>query len=185
MFGDIIGNIELMFLDEAHFGMSTSKSMEIFKILQNFGKVPKIYVTATYNKPLKIWGITEDCKLTWDINDVNIMKNITEISINDNPIKNRFGESIYNSVLEWRGDKTGKQLVNNLVKEYSIYPKPHLITSIWHSDKLNIEKKKIGETNYGFDMSKLFMTKNKSFENPDQVNEMLRYYFGKPDPEMN
>lgn len=177
MFGDIINNIELMLLDEAHFGMSTTKSMEIFNILQKFNKIPKVYVTATYNKPLQIWGITEDCKLTWDINDINIMKNINEITIHDNPIKQRFGEDIYNKTLKWM-NINNIQMIENLKNEYSIYPKPHLITSMWHSNQLNIEKIKIGETNYGFDMNKLFMTKNKSFENIEQVTEMLRYYFG-------
>ena len=29
------------------------------------------------------------------------------------------------------------------------------------------------------------MTKNKSFENPEQIYEMLRYYFGNPDKSLN
>ena len=73
--------------------------------------------------------------------------------------------------LEWRGDKTGKDIVDNLVETYSVYPKPHLITSLWHSDKLAVEKSKIGNTEYGFDMAKLFMTKHGSFENPSQIYE--------------
>jgi hypothetical protein len=186
MFKEIKNSIELMYLDEAHFGMSTEKSMQILKLLDNFGKkIPKIYVTATYNKPLKIYGIKENCKLTWDVNDINIMKNINESSINANSIKDRFGKEIYENALEWRGDKTGKYILKNLKDTYSIYPKPHLITSLWHSDKLQIEKGKIKDTNYGFDMAKLFMTKNGSFENKDQIYEMLRYYFGKPDKNMD
>ena len=186
MFKEIKNNIELMYLDEAHFGMSTDKSMQIFKLLDTFGKkIPKVYVTATYNKPLKIYGIEEDCKLTWDVNDINIMKNLNESSINDNPIKIRFGSDIYDRALEWRGDKTGKDILQNIKETYSIYPKPHLITSLWHSDKLHVEKSKIKDSNYGFDMAKLFMTKNGSFENKDQVYEMLRYYFGKPDKNMD
>ena len=34
-------------------------------------------------------------------------------------------------------------------------------------------------------MSKLFMTKNGSFENSDQIKELLRYYFGKPDKSLD
>ena len=46
MFKDIKNEIELMYLDEAHFGMSTEKSMQILKTLETFGKkIPKIYVT--------------------------------------------------------------------------------------------------------------------------------------------
>ena len=186
MFKEIKNSIELMYLDEAHFGMSTEKSIQILKLLDNFGKkIPKIYVTATYNKPLTIYGIKGNCKLTWDVNDINIMKNLNESSINDNPIKDRFGKELYENALEWRGDKTGKDILKNLTDTYSIYPKPHLITSLWHSDKLQAEKGKIKDTNYGFDMAKLFMTKNGSFENKDQIYEMLRYYFGKPDKNMD
>jgi hypothetical protein len=186
MFKEIKNKIELMYLDEAHFGMSTAKSMEILKLLDNFGKkIPKIYVTATYNKPLKIYRIKEHCKLTWDVNDINIMKNLNESSINDNPIKDRFGKEFYENALEWRGDKTGKDILKNLTDTYSIYPKPHLITSLWHRDKLQIEKGKIKNTNYGFDMAKLFMTKNGSFENKEQIYEILRYYFGKPEKNMD
>ena len=185
-FKEIKKEITMMYLDEAHFGMSTEKSMQILKMLDTFGsKIPKVYVTATYNKPLKIFNIQPDCKLTWDVNDINIMKNLDNKTINDNSIKKRFGATLYNKALEYRGDKTGKDIVDNLVQTYSVYPKPHLITSLWHSDKLNMEKSKVGDTDYGFDMSKLFMTKNGSFENSEQIKEMLRYYFGKPNKSMN
>ena len=79
-----------MYLDEAHFGMTTDQSMQILKMLETFGsKVPKIYVTATYNKPLKIYNIKPECKLTWDVNDINIMRSLNEDTILDNPIKKR------------------------------------------------------------------------------------------------
>ena len=185
IFKEIKKDITMMYLDEAHFGMSTEKSMQILKMLETFGnKVPKVYVTATYNKPLKIYGIQPDCKLTWDVNDINIMKNLTEKTIINNPIRDRF-TTIYDKTLEWRGDKKGKDIVKNMVDTYSVYPKPHLITSLWHKDKLNLEKSKVGDTDYGFDMAKLFMTKNKSFENTTQIYEMLRYYFGNPEKTMN
>jgi len=184
-FGNIIGNIEIMYLDEAHFGMSTQTSMEILNILEKFGKVPKVYVTATYNKPLKIYNISENCKLTWDINNINIMTNLTDKSINNNLIKDQFGSDIYENALEYFGDRSGKDIIDNLIQTYSIFPKPYMITSIWDIDKINIEKKKIGNTNYGFDMAKLFMTQNQSFKNGPQVVEMLRYYFGQPEKNMN
>lgn len=185
MFKDIKNEIELMYLDEAHFGMSTEKSMQILNTFKTFGKkIPKIYVTATYNKPLKIYGIQPDCKLTWDVNDINIMKNLNESNIKNNPIRKRYGSIIYDKTLEWFGS-SNKNILKDIHEVYSIFPKPHLITSLWHRDKLNIEKSKIGNSNYGFDMSKLFMTKNKSFENPEQIYEMLRYYFGNPDKSLN
>jgi len=184
-FKEIKKEITWMFLDEAHFGMSTEKSKQLVEIIDTLGeKIPKVYVTATYNKPLKIYNIQPHCKLTWDVNDINTMKHLNETTILENPIKQRFGSDIYMKALEWRGDKTGKDIVDNLVETYSVYPKPHLITSLWHSDKLTVEKSKIGNTEYGFDMAKLFMTKHGSFENQSQIYEMLRYYFGRPDKSM-
>lgn len=242
-FGSIKSKINIMFNDEVHFGMTTEKAIQISNILQEFGKIPTVYVTATYNKPLKIFNIDNECKLTWDVNDIGIMKNLktkppllkkkglnkyidTVVNnvktrkkekkilkqklendssqknrkflykklekkysepryIKNNKIRDKFGAKIYDDTLKFFGDNTGKNVVDDLIKNYSQYPKPHLITSLWHKDKLNIEKSKIGDTEYGFDMSKLFLTKNKSFENPEQVKELLRYYFGKSTKEMN
>lgn len=179
-------DIDILFLDEAHFGMSTAKAQQIVATLNSTVKdTVKVYVTATYNKPLQAYGVKSECKLTWDINDINIMKNINITTINDNSIKQRFGSRIYTNALEYYGDKTGKSLVNRFSEEYSMYPKPYLITSLWDKDFLNTEKLKIDGTDFGWDMGKLFSTREDSdeFSNEEQVKEMMRYYFGKPDRE--
>ena len=47
-----------MFLDEAHFEMSTEKVQQIVKVLDSaISNTIKIYVTATYNKPLQAYGV--------------------------------------------------------------------------------------------------------------------------------
>ena len=50
------------------------------------------------------------------------MNNLNRSSINDNPIKVRFGKEIYENALEWRGDKTGRDIFNKSKDTYSIYP---------------------------------------------------------------
>ena len=126
MFKDIKNEIELMYLDEAHFGMSTEKSMQILKTLETFGKkIPKIYVTATYNKPLKIYGIQPDCKLTWDVNDINIMKNLNESNIKNNPIRKRYGSIIYDKTLEWFGS-SNKNILKDICMKYIQYFQNHI-----------------------------------------------------------
>ena len=51
-------DIDIMFLDEAHFGMSTEKAQQIVKVLDSaVSNTIKIYVTATYNKPLEAYGV--------------------------------------------------------------------------------------------------------------------------------
>jgi hypothetical protein len=173
--------LDLIFLDEAHFGMSTQKAGTILTQLDSLcGSTPKIFVTATYKKPLETYGIdtTPDAKITWDLNDINIMKKI-ELLEEDNEIKTRFGKKLYEEVIK---NYTLQQIKEN----YNVYPQPYLITSIWDYQYIMDEKLKIGDTNYGFDMEKLFTLKgatNDTFENQSSVENVLRYYFGEPDRE--
>jgi len=177
-------DIDIMFLDEAHFGMSTEKAQQIVKVLDSaVTNTIKIYVTATYNKPLQAYGVKAECKLTWDMNDIQIMQKIDEKTITDNAIQKQFGNDIYVKALEYFGDKTGLSLIDKFKKDYSIFPKPYLITSVWDKEYLNVEKLKIGDTEYGWDMNKLFATEGDSdnFANEEAIKEMMRYYFGYPD----
>ena len=177
-------DIDIMFLDEAHFGMSTEKAQQIVNVLDSaISNTTKIYVTATYNKPLQAYGVKAECKLTWDMNDIHIMQTLNEENINDNDIEKQFGYDIYVKALEYFGDKTGLSLIDKFKKDYSIFPKPYLITSVWDKEFLNIEKLKIGDTEFGWDMNKLFATIGDSdnFVNEEQIKEMMRYYFGYPD----
>ena len=175
-------DIDIMFLDEAHFGMSTEKAQQMVKVFDSAVSTrTKIYVTATYNKPLQAYGVKEECKLTWDINDIHIMQKIDEKTIIDNSIEKQFGKDIYVKALEYFGDKTGKSLIEKFKEDYSIFPEPHLITTVWHKEFLNAEKLKTVNTEYGWDMNTLFATKGDSFENIVAMKEMMRYYFGYPD----
>ena len=181
-------DINVMFLDEAHFGMSTENAQKIVNALDSSIKnTVKIYVTATYNKPLHTYNVKSNCLLTWDINDIQIMQTIDKSTINDNPIKKQFGSDIYTETLEYFGDKSGLSLIDRFKNEYSNYPKPSLITILWDKDFVDIEKQKIGDTEFGWDMNKLFATNGDSdiFANELQMKEIMRYYFGYPDKNTN
>jgi hypothetical protein len=176
-------DINVMFLDEAHFGMSTDKAKKIVDVLNSaIANTVKIYVTATYNKPLQAYGVESNCKMTWDMNDIKIMQNLTKETINDNPIKTQFGADVYDETLEFFGDRSGQTLVDKLKSEYAVYPKPYLITSVWDKDFVKVEKLKIGDSEFGWDMNKLFATIGDSdqFANGPELKEMMRYYFGYP-----
>jgi hypothetical protein len=179
-------DIDMMFLDEAHFGMSTDKAMRIVEILDDTIKETiKVFVTATYNKPLNVYGIKPECKITWDMNDIKIMQNLNKETINDNNIRKRFGIKNYTETLKYFGDENGTNIMEKLKKEYSVYPKPFLITSMWDKEFLNAEKLKIGDSEFGWDMSKLFATDGGTFVNNEQIKELMRYYFGYPDKTEN
>ena len=63
-----LSNLDIIIFDENHFTGTTEKSKEILKSYSNKDTV-KIYLTATYNKPLKEWNIKEDCQYYWNIED--------------------------------------------------------------------------------------------------------------------
>tara|TARA_B100000902_G_scaffold52004_1_gene58681 strand:+ start:296 stop:5149 length:4854 start_codon:yes stop_codon:yes gene_type:complete len=174
-------DINIMFLDEAHFGMSTKKAKNIVDFFNStIENTIKIYVTATYNKPIETYGISSNSTLTWDLNDIKIMQNLNEETITNNSIQDRFNKSIYTDALKYFGDNTGISLIDNLKKEYNVYPKPHLITTVWDNKRLDIERQKVGNTEFGWDMNKLFSTEKDSFKNEEQIRVMMRYYFGYP-----
>jgi len=172
---------DLILLDEAHFGMSTENAQGILNVLDGLGKgTPKMFVTATYNKPLSVYGINADkCKLTWDINDVQSFQD-KDFDINNNPIKDRFGHKIYDNALKYFNND-----VEMIKKSYRMYPKPYLMTSMWDYQYLQQEKDKLDQQTYGFDMDKLFTVKGGNFENIDQMKQMMRYYFGYPDKKLS
>jgi len=172
---------DLILLDEAHFGMSTENAQEILSVLEGLGKnTPKLFVTATYNKPLSVYGIdAEKCKLTWDINDIQMFKD-KGFNIKDNPIRDRYGHRIYDHALDFFDNDSEK-----IIKSYEMYPKPYLMTSIWDYQYLQQEKDKIDMDSYGFDMDKLFTVQGGLFSNQDQMIQMMRYYFGYPDKKLS
>lgn len=174
-------NFDLILLDEAHFGMSTENAQEILNVLEGLGKnTPKLFVTATYNKPLSVYGIdAEKCKLTWDINDIQMFKD-KGFNIKDNPIRDRYGHRIYDHALDYFDNDSEK-----IIKSYEMYPKPYLMTSIWDYQYLQQEKDKIDMDSYGFDMDKLFTVQGGRFSNQDQMIQMMRYYFGYPDKKLS
>lgn len=63
---DTIKNIklDLIVFDENHFAGTTNLSKKIFESYSNKETV-KLYLTATYNKPLKEWNIPTECQLYW------------------------------------------------------------------------------------------------------------------------
>ena len=176
---EIIGKttFNLIFLDEAHFGMSTRNSQDIVSIIDGVSKqTPKIFVTATYNKPLSAYGITEKCKITWDLTDVQFMQTFRDLKEGHHFFKGRFGGKVYGEAVTYFGTD-----LQSIQKTYANFPKPYLITSVWDKDFLQVESDKIGGSGYGFDMNSLFVTDGTEFINPEQITEMLRYYLGTPD----
>jgi hypothetical protein len=190
-------DLDLIFLDEAHLGMTTEISKLIIEALNDNNKTPKIYITATYNKPSKIYDIPYKNKILWDINDIQMLKNLGK----RNDIKmfmtlyykflQIFGKQVLNKVLtKYNYDlhnifnhqyKHNKNVIKLIAREYNHYPEPYLLTTVWKDyTAIYNEIAKAEGTNYSFDIDKLFMVDKDRFANEEQVAELLHYYFGYP-----
>ncbi len=66
-------NLDFIVFDENHFHETTQMSKNI---LQTYSceKTVKLYVTATYSKPLHEWNNPSDCQFYWDIEDEQLCK---------------------------------------------------------------------------------------------------------------
>ena len=184
-FGNNTFNI--IFMDEAHFGMSTEESQKIIKLLDK-NNVPKIFVTATYNKPNIAYGIEEHQKISWNLKDIKRIKNF-DISKYKDDLKHfydKFTKKIVMKVLKnngWNEKKTDNyDVMKKIMLSYKTFPEPYLITSVWDKEFLDNERQKIENTDFSFDMEKLFTPKNtETFANTEQLEQLFHYYFGYPD----
>ena len=96
---DIIG------FDENHFSGTTDLSKSILDSYSSKNTI-KVYLTATYNKPLREWNIPEECQMYWDIEDEQICKSILDFKdlLLFNFLYNRIIASLINSEAEpWIG----------------------------------------------------------------------------------
>jgi hypothetical protein len=195
---------KLIFLDEAHFGMTTDIAETIFNELDKGDTSYKIYVTATYNKPKKRYRIDDKNIIKWDLNDIKIIKNITEKNFANviTHFTEKFGKKILTKVLKNNGFilpksiilynnadnspilkniiKSNINVINNIIKQYKHFPEPILLTSVWDKDFFDTEIEKIGTNkDVGFDMLKLFMVNGSGkFKNEEELTQLLEYYFG-------
>jgi hypothetical protein len=178
-------NFKIIFMDEAHFGMTTEIAVDIFKCLDK-NKSVKIFVTATYNKPQDTYNIKEQNVIKWDLYDIRFIKDIMKKE-NGKDVKefleyfdNRFGAKIVNLVLK-RNDLTLED-IRKISKQYQHFPDPFLLTSVWDKEFLDKQKTLIDGTNYGFNMDKLFTYRKdgSTFENEEQLIKLFEYYLGYP-----
>ncbi len=169
---DIIG------FDENHFSGTTDLSKDILTSYSSKNTI-KIYLTATYNKPLKEWNILSECQMYWDIEDEQICKSILVDNSNLVRLKEKHGEEYINKTILYY-NSLGLS-INDIFKSYEKMPDLHLITNMFDQQRYEIIKEKLNNENkMGFCFDTLFglnkaQTKF-SFEN--EVKTILRYISG-------
>jgi hypothetical protein len=152
-------NLDFIVFDENHFHGTTQMSKNILESYSSEQTI-KLYLTATYAKPLYEWNISLDCQFHWDIEDEQLCKK----------------RNIQGLV-----DKHGKDVLLFLTDEnkeaklsvYDKMPDLELITTIMDIDRYENIKNRIKDTSYGFSNSTLL-----SGEFPREVDSVLGYITG-------
>ena len=108
---------EIMFYDEAHYGMSTSIAEIIFKSIKSENQ-KEIYVTATYNKPTNVYNITKI--FNWGLQDINFLNNYKNNKIDKliEYFSKNYDEDIVNEVVKENFNNN----VDYITKDYKHFP---------------------------------------------------------------
>ena len=171
---DIIG------FDENHFSGTTERSKQIFESYSSEDTV-KIFLTATYNKPLKEWNIPTECQMYWDIEDESHCKKFYKTNNNKylNKLKEKHGEEYINKTLEYYEDNGF--LIDEIFKPYERMPNLHLITNMFEKEKYDMLMSVLDKGNkFGFCFDTLFGLNplKTNFQYPNEIKIFLRYISG-------
>jgi len=180
---------DIIFIDEAHQGMTTDKSKKLLNKIKDNDTI-RIFITATYNKPINEFNIPDNHRIIWNLENVIDLKKIANKDNEKDKIKDfnkfiinlkdskQFDEKNINSVL-----KDYDKHLPNLFKQYKNYPEPCLITTIWNNVDSIYKQLQLADNdlnNYTFNMDTLFNIKKNDFENKEQLIELFHYFLGYP-----
>jgi hypothetical protein len=160
-------NLDGIVFDENHFHGTTKMAKNILQSYSS-SKTFKLYLTATYAKPLNEWNIPEDCQLYWDIEDEQMCK-----KRDIDGLVEKHGEDVLLFI------KTDNQ--ERLLSVYDKMPDLHIITNMMDRKRYEMIKERIQDTSYGFSNGTLLSTTKdgNNFNYIEEVDNMLKYISGK------
>ena len=166
--------LDIIAFDENHFSGTTELSKSILRSYSSKNTV-KIFLTATYNKPLKEWLIDPECLLFWDIEDEqNCKRKLVD------KLKEKHGETYVDKTIK-HFNKLGISN-SDIFKSYLNMPDLHIITNLFDSQRYDIIKERITkcENKIGFCFDSLFSLNSKKtkFQYENEVRTILRYISG-------
>jgi hypothetical protein len=144
-------NIDIIFIDETHYGGTTELSKNI---LNSYKDTKKIFITATFNKVNLNYKI--DKIINWDLEDIKYCKTDNLEAL----------ESKHNGIM--------KYFQNDYKNIYSIFPELHIMGI----DLENDLRKKINNNNLNWDFESLFelvpyeKTNNEKLDKSNKDNSM-------------
>ena len=154
-------NLDFIVFDENHFHGTTQMSKNIIQSYSS-PKTIKLYLTATYAKPLSEWNIPLECQFYWDIEDEQLCKK-RDIQ----GLVEKHGEDVFIFLTE--DNKKQEQLLSI----YDTMPDLHIITNMMDRKRYEVIKEQIKDTSYGFSNGTLL-----SGNFPNEVDAILRFITG-------
>jgi len=152
-------NLDFIVFDENHFHGTTQMSKDI---LQSYSspKTVKLYLTATYAKPLNEWNIPIECQCYWDIEDEQLCKNRSIDGLVE-----KHGEC----VLQFLTEDNKEQMLG----VYDNMPNLHILTNLMDRKRYDVIREKINGTVYGWSLAGAFSGKF-----PAEADSVLAFISG-------
>lgn len=138
-------DLDIIVYDESHYHMTTVKSAEILTAYST-PRTVKLFLTATYSKPLIKWKIPVKNQFYWDVEDEKLCKNR-----NLKELARRHGDVVYRYITE--------ENKNEVLKIYDEMPELYILSSVACKQKLDRIREKIQGTPYGFSTTTLLCGK--------------------------
>lgn len=176
--------LDIIIFDENHFSGTTDLSKSILVSYSSKNTV-KVYLTATYNKPLQEWNIPRECQMYWDIEDESICKSVhdslilkMDSTIGMRKLFDKHGEEFIRRTIK-KFEDNGLS-IEDIFLPYKIMPELYLITTLFDSKRYDEIKREIMGTKYGFCFDVLFALNEKKtrFQFENEVKSVLRFISG-------
>ena len=166
---------KIRFLDEAHFGGTTSLSKTTLKKYGNGSFT--VYMTATYLKPTNSFQISKDNILLWDLEDVVLCKDYIE---NYDRLNEKHGPKFI-KIFNKYSDK-------RIMEEYNRYPDLHILTNELTDETVEKVIKATRDNDYGYSTSSALLLNQdingntlEEFQNNEKALDIFYQIFGKYD----
>jgi hypothetical protein len=157
--------LDLIIFDENHFGGCSQLSKDIITTYSTTNTV-KLFLTATFQKPLLEWNIPQHCQFYWNIEDEQLCK-----KRNLKGLIEKHGVEVLDFINE--DNKEDKLAI------YDKMPNLQVLTTIMDSGRYNLIKKQIKNTKFGFSFEVLLsLTKKNKFNFQKEVANIMSYISG-------
>ncbi len=169
-------DLDMIIFDENHFTGTTDISKDIVKSYSS-EETTRIYLTATFNKTLREWGIPTHCQFYWDIEDEQICKKIMNDPVHIQSLVTKQGDDVI-TIIEYF--QSQGMTIQDIFESYLNMPDMFMMTNMFYGDVYQQLLEKTEKSKYGFCFENLFALNKKKnkFIHDTEVKLFLRYLSG-------